>query len=165
MSAIKSLYIPIVESIYDYKYIMNAFNTNDIATITKVTMLPFYRKGILTHYRTYVDISYWHDNEAAYNFIQRIKNSSIETHFIHNDDNWWLIKNNIKPHITSEFKYKDNTFENLLVKNELIRDVETDVKTDIIDSVVNIKENEDIEWIEIEKDIKKMREFLKYPYP
>jgi len=164
MPNIKSLYIPIVEKIYDYKYIMNAFYANDIATIMRVTMLPFYKKGIVTHFKTYVDIAYWHDNEAAYNFIQRIKNSSVETHFIHNDDSWWIIKNNIKPDITSKFKYKNNTFQNLLIDNEKVID---ELETDAVyaTSKPNIKENEDIEWIEIEKDIQKMREFLKYPYP
>ena len=73
MSVIKSLFINYVESVYDANYIMDAFYNNNIASVSRVTLLPMKTATGDDYNRAYVGIAHWHDNEMAYNFIQRLK--------------------------------------------------------------------------------------------
>lgn len=116
MNTIKSLFIPCIESNYDTNYIIDAFYLNGIATIGKITLLPFI-KTTGTYNRAYVDICEWHETESAYNFVNGLRRHSREVRFIHNDDNWWSIEINKKPYITSLEKYESYTTDNCLALN------------------------------------------------
>jgi hypothetical protein len=117
MSVIKSLFITCVESGYDADYIMDVFYNSNIASVSRVTLLPIKSTGG-DYNRVYLDISYWHDNEMAYNFIKRLKNPNVETHIIHSDDFWWNVKINKKQEITHSKKYNDYTRVNYLLEKD-----------------------------------------------
>jgi hypothetical protein len=102
MNAIKTIYLPVVETTFNAQYIARAFDLSGIAKVSKIAIEPNFR-----HFnRVYVDIDYWHDNEAAYNFITRLNNPHVETKFVHNDDNWWVVRPNKFPHKTVTSGYK-----------------------------------------------------------
>lgn len=91
--SIKSLMITSVESQYTQEYIANVFWNQNIATVSSVTLIP-YMKNHKMYSLAYVSLSEWHDNEATYNFINRLKNRYIETRIIHHNDEWWSIQIN-----------------------------------------------------------------------
>jgi hypothetical protein len=116
MNVIKSIFIPCVDSIYDANYITDALYLNGIATIGKITLLPFTKKTG-TYNRAYVDICEWHETESAYNFVNGLRSNTREVRFVHNDDNWWTFEINKKPYITSVEKYETYTTDNCLALN------------------------------------------------
>jgi hypothetical protein len=115
MSAvIKSLFIGAIETSFTADHIMDAFYCQDIATISRVTLVPFNTKsGPLN--RAYLDIHEWHPTETAYNFIQRLKQPNREARIIHSDDNWWAVKVNKNPFITNSKKMAKFTTINYLI--------------------------------------------------
>lgn len=90
MNSIKSLYIPILEASVEANQIIDAFYLNEIATVSKVTMIPFI-KNLTVYNKAYVDILEWHDTEVSYNFIQRLRDPSRETRFVYTDDDWFVL--------------------------------------------------------------------------
>jgi hypothetical protein len=116
MNVIKSLFIPCIETSYDANYIIEAFYCNNIATVSRITLLPFIKKTG-TYNRAYVDICEWHETESAYNFVNGLRSNTREVRFIHNDDDWWTLEINKKPYITSVEKYEAYTTDNCLVLN------------------------------------------------
>lgn len=93
MSVIKSLMIPCIESQYTQEYIANVFWKQHIAKVSSITLIP-YIKNCEIFSIAYINIASWCDSEAAYNFIQRLKNQDRETRIVHDDDNWWLVELN-----------------------------------------------------------------------
>ena len=116
MNVIKSIFIPCIELIYDANYITDTFYLNGIATIGKITLLPFTKKTG-KYNKAYVDICEWHETESAYSFVNRLRSHSREVRFIHADDDWWSIEINKKPYITSVEKYEEYTTDNCLALN------------------------------------------------
>ena len=116
MNVIKSIFIPCIDIIYDANYITDTFYLNGIATIGKITLLPFTKKTGKFN-RAYVDICEWHETESAYSFVNRLRSHSREVRFIHADDDWWSIEINKKPYITSVEKYEQYTTDNFLALN------------------------------------------------
>ena len=113
-SVIKSLFIGAIETSFTADHIMDAFYCQNIATISRVTLVPFKAKyGLLN--RAYLDIHEWHTTEAAYNFIQRLKDTSREARIVHSDDNWWAVEVNKNPFITTSKKMAKFTTINHLV--------------------------------------------------
>ena len=104
MNVIKSIFIPCIDTIYDANYITDTFYLNGIATIGKITLLPFTKKTG-KYNRAYMDICEWHETESAYSFVNRLRSHSREVRFIHADDDWWSIEINKKPYITEVKKY------------------------------------------------------------
>ena len=104
MNVIKSIYIPHIERAITAQYIVKAFDKAGIAKVSKIAI-----EQNRNSCRVYADIDYWHDNEAAYNFIMRLKNPRIEAKFVHNDDNWWVVQANKFPHKTETTRRKGRT--------------------------------------------------------
>ena len=183
MSVIKSLFITCIESEYDADYIMDVFYNSNIASVSRITLLPI--KSTCGDYnRAYVDIAHWHDNEMAYNFIQRLKNPNVETHIVHSDDFWWNVKINKKYDITHSKKYNEYTSVNyLLEKDENVCDYKLVYNMDNIQKPVEVKTNatgakllayimnnvsskttymndDELEWFELQKELNSMSMLL-----
>jgi hypothetical protein len=90
MNPIKSLYIPCLEVSVNGQQLIDAFYINEIATVSKVTIVPFL-KNLTIYNKAYVDILEWHDTEVSYNFIQRLRNPSREARLVYSDDDWFAM--------------------------------------------------------------------------
>jgi len=112
-TVIKSLFIGAIDANFDAEYIVNAFYCLDIATISRVTLIPFYRKSEKFQ-RAYIDVHEWHPTESAYNLIMRLKDTRREARIVHNDDNWWVVEVNKNLMITSNKKMEKFTTINFL---------------------------------------------------
>ena len=91
--SIKSVMINCVESQYTQEYIANVFWRQHIAKVGSITLIPYLKNGEICSI-AYVNIDQWCDSEAAYNFIQRLKDSSREVRIVHQDDDWWPVQIN-----------------------------------------------------------------------
>ena len=114
-NVIKSLFIPSIDVRFNSDYVMDAFYCQNIATISRVTLVPFVSKSGILFNRGYLDIHEWHPTESAYNFIQRLKLLNREARIVHNDDEWWGVEVNKKPFITTTKKMAQFTTINYLV--------------------------------------------------
>lgn len=113
-SVIKSLFIAAVDVSFSADYIIDAFYCQDIATISRVTLISSpIKTGVYN--RAYIDVHEWHTTEAAYNFIQRLKDSSREARIVHTDDDWWAVKVNKNPFMTNNKNLDKFTTINHLV--------------------------------------------------
>lgn len=104
MTAIKSLYIPHVEKHFNAEFIAELFSKNGLAQVSRVYIEP-YKNNIINHLNynhVYIQIDYWHETEAAYSFIKKLRNPSTETRLIYRDDNWWVVN------INEAFKFNSN---------------------------------------------------------
>ena len=106
--------MPAIDISITGEYIIEAFYCQNIAIIGRVTLIPYNTK-VGRHNRAYIDIHEWQPTEAAYNFIQRLKNPNFEARLVHNDDNWWCADINRKPDITHCAKNTKFTTINYLV--------------------------------------------------
>ena len=78
-----------------HEYIAQVFWNQRIAKVSSITLMPYFKKGKLGYYNmAYINIAEWCDNEAAYNFIQRLKDPSKEARIYHYIDNWWPVEIN-----------------------------------------------------------------------
>lgn len=93
MSVINSLMIPCVESQYTQEYIANVLWNQHIAKVSSITLIPYIKNSEI-YSIAYIAIAEWCDTEAAYNFIQRLKNPDRETRLVHHSDDWWPIQLN-----------------------------------------------------------------------
>ena len=91
MFSTNNLIIYCVELQYSHHYIADVFWYNNLAQVSKVTLIPYLKNGKVFNI-AYITIGQW--SELSYNFIQRLKNPNKETRFVYNDDNWWPIKIN-----------------------------------------------------------------------
>jgi len=85
--------IPCVESQYTQEYIANALWRQRIAKVSNITLIPYIR-NLEVYSIAYIGINEWCDSEAAYNFIQRLKNPEGEARLVHHGDDWWPIQLN-----------------------------------------------------------------------
>jgi len=117
MNVIKSLFIPCVEIEYDANYIIDALYCNNIATVSKITLLPFTKNNEIFN-RAYIEIFEWHETEDAYNFIYSLRNNNKHSvRLMHSDDKWWSFKINKKHNITRDAELEPYTFCNYLALN------------------------------------------------
>lgn len=91
--SVKSIMINCVESQYTQEYIANVFWRQHIAKVSSITLIP-YLKNSEIYSIAYIYIDEWCDSEAAYNFIQRLKDPSKEARLVHYDDVWWPVEIN-----------------------------------------------------------------------
>jgi hypothetical protein len=110
MTSIKSLFMPCIEVGVSPQYIAKVLREQKLATVSRITLVPYVSKGTgKTYQRGFVDISEWHDNEASYNLIKRIKNAQCEARVVFEDPKWWAVRENRNRNITSSPKYVKNT--------------------------------------------------------
>jgi hypothetical protein len=81
--------LPAVDRKYSAYDVAMAFHKAGILVANSVSIEKTKRK----YNRVYVGIAMWHDTEASYNFIKRLRNNKIETKFIYNNKNelWWTV--------------------------------------------------------------------------
>jgi hypothetical protein len=131
MNAITSLYIPHVEPYYSADYVADILDRNGIAKVSKIAF------ELNNKYkRAWIDIKAWHDTDAAYNFINMLRNPSREVRLVHCGDYWWSVKINKFPHKTDSSK----------AKNQLIVFRNTDFilcENSSLDSVIDINDYDD----------------------
>jgi hypothetical protein len=115
---IKSLFINNVEDYVDADYIAKVFYYNDIATLSRITLIPSYEKydeyGIKRCFKAYIEVIEWHNSPMAYNMLECLNDPTREPRLIHDIDQWWTVKKNNKPHMCYDSKNKDLTFISIL---------------------------------------------------
>ena len=155
-SVIKSLFIGVIETSFTADHIMDAFYCQDIATISQVTIVPFNSKsGPLN--RAYLDIHEWHTTEAAYNFIQRLKDSTREARIVHSDDNWWPVKVNKNPFITDS-----KNLEKFTTINHLVAEMSEPECLPWI--LYGQHAQEETDWKDLEKELSEMLAYQNLEY-
>lgn len=82
-----------IESQYTAEYIANIFWNQNIAKVSNITLIP-YLKDSEIYSVAYIAVNQWCESEAAYNFIQRLKNPDKEARIVHHEDNWWTVELN-----------------------------------------------------------------------
>jgi hypothetical protein len=99
MNPITSIYIPHVDKLFDAEFISNIFDKNGIAKISKIVLEPYSstKEKTLKYNRAYIGIKFWHDTEAAFNFIDRLRNPLREARIVYKDDYWWSVEINKFP--------------------------------------------------------------------
>ena len=145
MPVIKSLFISCIEPSYTAEYIMQSFCVNDIATVSKIILVPFTKKTG-NFMRAYIDIAYWHETEAAYDFIQSLHNINQETRFLYYERNWWAVE--INKNLLISKKCKKYTTINK----------QDDVKTNMYGAAIN----QDQDWREIEYMLQAVKIYQNY---
>lgn len=130
MNAIMSIYIPHVEPHFSAEYVADCLDKNGIAKVSRIAM-----ESSNNYKKTWIDIKFWHDTEAAFNFIQRLRNPLVEARFVHSDDDWWLVEVNKFPHKTDSSRaksqltiFREPDYEYCFDENET-----TDCVIDILD--------------------------------
>ena len=93
MNAITSIYIPCIDSNFTAEFIAHVLDRNEIAEVSRVLIEPYNSniKNGLRYNRAYIGIKSWHETEAAYNFIERLRNPSREARIVYCEDNWWPV--------------------------------------------------------------------------
>lgn len=115
---ISSIYIPHVENYITADYIADVLNKSKIATVKRIALQPYKKnKSERLYQKAFVDIHEWHDTENAYNFIQKLQKTSMETRLIHATDRWWIVKINEYPHKTK--KSTPNRSLNIYVEEDM----------------------------------------------
>jgi hypothetical protein len=81
--------LPAVDRKYSAYDVAMAFHKAGILVANSVSI----EKNKGKYNRVYIGITMWHDTEASYNFIKRLRNNKIETKFIYNNKNelWWSV--------------------------------------------------------------------------
>lgn len=124
----KSLMILSVESQYTQEYIANVFWSQHIAKVSSITLIPFIKNSEI-YSIAYINIDEWCDSEAAYNFIQRLNDSSKEARIVYNEDDWWPVQfnthNNGDIYVGSYTLAFDRTYFTKSVETETVSDDET----------------------------------------
>jgi hypothetical protein len=156
MNAITSIYLRFIETSYDADYICDAFYCNDIATVSKITLIPFTHDN-KTFYSAYIDIAVWHETEKAYKFIMSLRNPHNETRFEHEEDAWWVAEINKIPEMTSSVAMACYTSINYLIYNEEAEMEAAQEELFIIQSIQHLTEDPD--WKSIATDIDFMRDY------
>ena len=152
MNAITSIYIPRIDTGFNAEFIADVFDRNGIAHVSKVYIEPTLLKsknGMSHCNHAYIGINYWHDTEAAYNFIYRLRSLNREARIIYDEDNWWSVEINKNPRKLASIKrvltiFEDNRadFCDDNVSTSLVRDEPEDFvhidaeKTALLRSIV-----------------------------
>ena len=154
--------IQFVEFEYTAEYIANVFWRQHIAQVSNITLIPYLQNSDV-FYVGYITIDHWVDSEAAYNFVQRLKNQGTEARLVHSGDDWWAVKKN--SHNSGELVVGNYTtiFDRNYYQNgdEVAVDVAVDVaeeeeykeeyKEEDYGWVVKEEAKEDYGWIENNK--------------
>jgi hypothetical protein len=155
-SVVKSLFIPAVDVSFSAEYIMDAFYCQDIATISRVTLISSpIKTGIYNS--VYLDIHEWHPTEAAYNFIQRLKDPNREARIVHADDNWWAVSVNKNPFMTN-----NKNLTNFTTINHLVDPMSEPECLPWI--LYGQHAQEETEWKELEKELSEMLAYQNLEY-
>ena len=154
-TVIKSLFIPLVDISHNAEYIMDALYCNNIAVVSSVTIKRVSKKSRVFN-RAYIDIAEWMPSEAAYNFIQRLKDPSKEARFVHGDDDWWHFEINKKSSSVVQSKKPKHftTINHLLDKNDFTG----------LDWLLCGDIDKENEWKTIEKDLSEMLAYQNLEY-
>jgi hypothetical protein len=72
--SINQLFIYRLPADFSIMEMFDIFYANGIATISEIYYTTYYDNNVLYN-NVYITIHNWHDTEAAYNFIQRLRNS------------------------------------------------------------------------------------------
>jgi hypothetical protein len=168
MTAIKSLYIPHVENHFNAEFIVDLFNKTGLAKVSRVYMKPKTKTNLN---RVYIQIESWHETEAAYSFIQRLRNPSTEARLVYSDDNWWVVdinktftftSNRVLTVFTKQVEYDDdcsNVAVGIIDEDEFVIDAE---KTKMIrDIVAKFKENHERQLEQEEADAAEFDSYLR----
>jgi hypothetical protein len=150
--SINSLMIQFVEFEYTAEYIANVFWRQHIAQVSNITLIPYLQNSDV-FYMAYITIDHWVDSEAAYNFVQRLKNPGTEARLVHSGDDWWAVQKN--SHNNGELVGNYTTiFDRNYYQNSNEVDVDVDEEEDDKEYYGwSIKEEakEDYGWIENNK--------------
>jgi hypothetical protein len=158
-SVVKSLFIAAVDVSFSADYIIDAFYCQDIATISRVTLISSPIKSG-AYNRAYIDIHEWHTTEAAYNFIQCLKDTNDtnrETRIVHTDDNWWAVEVNKNPFMTNNKNLANFTTINYLVTPISEREC-------LPWMLCGQRAQEETEWKELEKELSEMLAYQNLEY-
>lgn len=156
-STIASLYLPRVEMEHDANFIIDTFYCLNIATVRRVTLIPYISKrGI--YCRAYVDIWEWHDTEVAYNYIKKLTENKLEVRLVHTDDDWWVLRMNENPFVTSDPSLEKYTHVNALLNDDICDMYDlTHLKEE--QQVYPTRNYDEEEWRSIEHDLMEMNKF------
>jgi hypothetical protein len=154
MNAITSLYIPHVEWYFNAEFIADLFSKNGLAQVSRVYIEP-YKTNInnrLNYNRVYIQIESWHETEAAYSFIKRLRNPSTEARLVYSDDNWWAVDIN---------KYPSKLTSNNRVLTVFPKQIKADEVDEVDESCSNVavgdvEEDEPEEFVAIDAEKTKM---------
>lgn len=119
-----------VDSQYTQEYIANVFWRQHIAKVSSITLIPYLKNGDI-YTIAYIAIDEWCDSEAAYNFIQRLKDPSKEARIVHHDDDWWPVE--INTHNNGDIYVGAYTLA--FTSDYFVKDVETANCTDYDETV------------------------------
>jgi len=90
--SIQTVIINDVELQITSEYIANVLWEQNIAKVSTITLIPILKNSFVVQI-AYIEVAEWCDTEAAYNFVQRLKNPDRETRLVHNgNEEWWLVK-------------------------------------------------------------------------
>jgi hypothetical protein len=145
---IKSLFIPRVEAYVTAQYIIDALSNNEIATVSKILIIHdlYPSKYSDEVYNTvYVEIECWHDTEASYSFIKRLRNKSIETRFTHSGTNWWVVKINCEPGVFQNSNTIFNTHKAVMKEDYDYENEEMEAWYDIAQQLFEAKHYQQLE--------------------
>jgi hypothetical protein len=120
MFAIKSVFLPQVDKLFDAKFVANVFERNGIAKVSKV----YFESKNKIYNRAYIGIETWKDTETAYSFINRLRTPKKETRIIYKDDDWWSVRINKYPHKLTKNNRILTVFTNK--ENDDLLSIETD---------------------------------------
>ena len=94
MSSVKSIMIQHIDEQYTCEYIANALWYQQLARVSKITMVPYLSNSGRSYFTAYVLIDCWCETEAAYGFIQRLCDQNREARIMHYDEEWWVAEIN-----------------------------------------------------------------------
>lgn len=157
--AIKSIIISFIDSDITSEYIANVLWRQNIAKVSKILLIPYLKNANVLQI-AYVDIALWCDSEAAYNFVQRLKNPTKEARIIHKDDEWWLVEANWE---STEYKINETygtSFDTGYFVNERkIETIITEEDLDHMEECLELMEQEEVLETSItEEDLAHMEE-------
>lgn len=118
---IKSLFIDNVEDYVNADYIAKVFYENDIATLSRITLIPYerckeYGNEVIVgiYFKAYIEVMEWHNSPMAFKIRVALNDINREPRLIHDLDKWWAIKINNKPFMCYETKNKEYTSISIL---------------------------------------------------
>ena len=151
MNAVTSLYIPHVEKHYNAEYIADIFSKNGLAKVSRVYIEP-YKTNInnrSNYNRAYIQIDSWHETEAAYCFIKRLRNPRIEARVFHSGDDWWAVDINRYPSVFNT----NNRVLTVFTKSNEVDEVDESCSNV---AVGDVEEDEAEEFVTIDAEKTKM---------
>lgn len=153
--------MPAVDRKYSACDVAMAFHKAGILMANSVSIEKTKRK----YNRVYVGIAMWHDTEASYNFIKRLRNNKIETKFIYNNKNelWWSVYiNKFSQKLRSSERQKRRT---IVFASANFKPLDDDFEEEPFEEDLFIEEDlfvEKYDWVD--KLLEKMESDERYRY-